>query len=166
MRYPDHIWDQIERLYVADGRSPGEISKIFSGKPSKTAIHTKSQKADDNGRTWDDKRAEFRAELQMIGLGPGSVIMKIMRRMEELLDSDNFGSKETDGLVKLAKMFETMFDERYHTHMVYYVLNGFVRHLKDHHEGVLSEDLVAAVRDFKNEALDRIQTKQWATAPD
>lgn len=166
MRYPDHIWDQIERLYVADGKTAGEISRIYNGKPSKTAIHKRSQKAGPDGRTWDDKREEWRAELQMITLAPGSVMAKVMRRLEELLDKPEFGSKETDALAKLSKTFQTMFDESYHTHMVYHVLNDFLRHMKEHHESVLSEDLVAAIRDFKNEALDRVRKKQWLSGPE
>lgn len=152
MPYSNDIAAECRRLFIEKGLSVRTISKQFSGAPSETTIKKWAKTSDDNGFNWYDYRDEYQSSM-IENLSPEKQAAKLMERVNYLLNSDvsEWDHKVGDELSKLRIFMARVLDKKYQLPAMYEVLKKLIEFLKVRYPGIVTAELVNAVRHFKNE---------------
>lgn len=156
MRYPLKVWLEIRRLYVEEGRGATEISKIYSGKPTRRAIVRRAAQPDEYSKTWKDYRVAHAEEQMLARTGSQSLMVKILSQIDRLVSDEHFDASKADQLSKLTKTFREIVDDRYHIQVFFTFAHDFVGYLAQHYPELLTAELLDAIRDFKGFVKTRI----------
>lgn len=155
MPYTFETKNEARRLIVEEGRSPHEAAKLFGGKPTAQCLYNWSNKVDSYGKTWFDYRSELADQLYN-ATAPRAAMIKILEKMNAILDDAHFDSKKADALAKLTRVFREIVDERYHVQMFYAFASDFVLFVDANYPELKSEAFVACIRDFRTEVRSRL----------
>jgi hypothetical protein len=151
--YPATIINEVKRLFVQEGKSPRDIEKIYDGNPTHQTIENWAKKENRDGKTWYALRDDWRDD-QYNAISPKALASKIISQISGEMSSDNFSA---DRLAKLVRALERITEATYQLPAMYEMLTDFLAYLKQHYPHLLTEDLVAAVREFKNSLRGRLK---------
>lgn len=157
MGYTSDVRMEARRLFVDEEQSVTSISERFGGNPVPQTILNWACKKDADGKTWYDYREE-RIQRIYVQTSPGELARKVLGQIDRLLSTDGFDTGKADQLSKLSKFLKEFIDKEYHVSMIYEVLEDFLSFCQQHHNALLTRELVDAIRDFKNERRDRLTT--------
>jgi len=144
--YPPDIYNEAKKLFVQEGKSPREIAKSFVGKPSAQTIARWAAKQDKEGASWHDLREQYKNE-HYEALSTKQMVVKIYEQIHKLMQSENV---DADKLVKLTKSLERLADPKYHIPIMYEFLTDLIDFLRQHFPDMVTDEFLAAMRDFKN----------------
>ena len=143
------------RLWIEEGIGATEISRQMGGKPTAQTVLNWSNETDKDGLTWEDHR-ETHVEMMISASSPQQMATRLMARMEKLLAGDISNPKAADDLAKYASVFRKLTDPAYQISMTYQVLTDWITFCKDEYPDLITEDMIAATRDFKASARRRL----------
>lgn len=148
--YKAHIWHECRKFYVYDDLTAEEISEIFNGNPTASAIryHIKNEK-------WDDEKKRVQ-EVNYSKISPAAMANKVLEKIYGILSSDEFSTKDADKLAKLQATLSKLLDSKYQIPMLYQMLTGFTVFVKENHPKAFSRELIDAARDYKNHMLKEL----------
>lgn len=150
--YKVQVRAEIHRLFVQEGLSAKEIARRFKGKPSaQTVSNWASEKRKDGSLTWNEERDDLERQAYE-NMSPEAQAQKILKRINFILNKDitKFNTKEADALAKLQKLMERVIDKKYQIPMMFELLTKFTEFLKDNYQELLSDEMLNAIKHFKN----------------
>lgn len=154
-RYPIATKVEARRQFIEEDRSPYEISSSFGGYPTPQCIHNWATKPDKDGNTWYDLREERHDQL-LTQAQPRSLMVKVLEKINKIIEDEHFDTKKADSLAKLTSVFRTIVDDRYHAQVFYQFANDLVLFIDANYPELKTEELIACIRDFKNEVKRRV----------
>lgn len=165
MRYSAKIKAEIRLLFVQEGKSPAEISRLYDNKPTAQGIinWSKSKPKNGKGQSWIEEREEFEQQMYE-NLSPQSQADKILKKINVLLSQDNksFTTKDADALAKLQKVMEKLVDKKFQVpvmfHMLTRLIDFFAKHYSKFLKGgeITKGEFINAIKHFKNELKDEL----------
>jgi len=149
--------DQAEarRLWIEEGQGPTAISRALGGKPRAQTILNWANRPDADGRTWDDHKAD-RLDTLIAATSPETLALNLMRQVQQIAAQPSLDPKQADALSKYVSSLRKLTDPVYQVGMTYQVLTGFLGFLRQHYPDLVSDPLIGAFRDFKNDARRRL----------
>lgn len=157
MVYSPEVRAEVKKMFVLEGRSAKYISGYFKGKPSLQTIMNWANDKNKEGKNWFDEREEY--ELQRYEqISPKGLANKILQKINFLLNKDdsNFSVKDADALAKLRVALERITDRKYQIPMMYEMLTDLTTFLREHYPKLANQELVNAIRHFKNTLKERL----------
>lgn len=149
--YDNDQFVEIKRLYVIDGKSALEISKIYQKKPTAQTILNWAKKFD-----WDTEK-EKAIQDKFDAISPKNLASKILEQISAIVNKDGFTPKDADALAKLQSALQKVTDKNYQLPVMYQVLTDFLEFIRINYPLLLTDDLIKAVRDFKNEIKAKLE---------
>lgn len=146
---------EARRLWVEESKGPTDISRTFGGKPTPQTVLNWANVPDDQGKTWDDYRAE-RADALIASTSPETLALNLMARVQQLASQPSLDPKQADALAKYVSSLRKLTDPAYQLGMVYQTLTGFLDFLRSQYPDVVTDPLIGAFRDYKNESRRRL----------
>lgn len=156
---PHDVYNEAKRLFVEQAKSCEDICVLIGGAIAVSTLYKYAKTPDDDGRTWYDLRIEYRDQLYQEA-SPQHVAQKLIEKINELLNADDFDTKSADAIAKLQRSLDRILDSSYQIPVMYGMLSDFVVFAKDHYPDLLAHDggaFVACIRDFKNTLRERLR---------
>lgn len=156
--YGPKIRAEVKQLFVKEGWNYFKIAAKYHFHPAHNTIELWAKKEQSNGLTWLLEKEQYE-NLVYENLSPQALAEKILQRIHFILQKDvtQFSDKDSDSFSKLMKGMERLVDKKFQIPMLYEMLTKFVDFLKDNYKGLVTEELINAVRHFKNELKSELE---------
>ena len=156
-RYPPEIIANCKKLYVYDNWSFRKISDFYDGSPHwQTVQNWAEEEHPETEKTWEEERQEYIDSI-VHQITPDKIKQLYMQKIYETLTDPDFNTGHSDSLRKLQKDFREMTDPGNQIPVVYAMLTEFVNYLKQYHNDLITEELLNAIRDYKNYQRNKLQ---------
>lgn len=155
-RYDAKIYNECKRLFVEQGLSPKSISEQMGGTPAKQTITLWAKKKDSKGKTWKDYRIEYRDKLYE-SISPQNIAGKLMERILQLLNSEEWTDKSADQLAKLHSTLQKILEPKFQIPTMYHMLTELSAFLQQYYPDLATPKFFKALVDFKNDLRMRIE---------
>ena len=152
-KFKADVKNECRHMYVFDGKSALEISKHFAGTPTHQTISNWIKRGQ-----WDEERRMHENDM-FEKASPKGLAQKILDKINTILSLDNasFTTKDADSLAKLQAALRNITDKRYQIPMMYQLLTDFMNFLARRYPDLLTDDLMSAVRAFKEEIKESLE---------
>lgn len=152
------VYNRCKRMFVEDNKSCSEISReLGDGAPHHNTILRWSKKVDPRtGKTWEDERLDYQ-HSEYENASPKAMAQKIVDKINGILESEDFVvGRDSDALWKLQKAFEKLVDKKHQLTIMFDMLSDLMVFIKNYYPGLFSDELINAIRQFKNETYKRL----------
>jgi len=155
MAYSEETVLEAKRLIVQKGKTPTQASDVMGGEPAASTIRTWVNDGRLTEKPWDDLRTEY-AEAMMTDTSPAAMARQMHSDLMELMEEMPAGTKKADAVAKYARSIRKLVEPKMRVSMMYETLEELMAYLQANAEGALSQQLIHAIRDFKNDLRNRL----------
>lgn len=156
-RYPPDLVANAKKLIIYEGWSPRKVSEFYDGSPHWQTIRNWAEELNEEGKDWFDLRQDY-IDSVVNQITPHQIERLYQKRIYEVLSDPEFGVKHSDSLRKLQKDFHQITEPGRQIPVVYAMLTEFINYMRQHHSELLTADLLAAIRDYKNYQRNKLQS--------
>jgi len=153
--YDDETILEAKRLIVQKGKTATEASNVMGGQPAASTIRTWANDGRLADKPWDELRTEY-AEAMMTDTSPAALARQLHRDLMQLMESTEAGTKKADAVAKYAQSIRKLVEPKMRVSMMYETLEELMAYLQANAEGALDQQLIHAIRDFKNDLRERL----------
>jgi len=156
-KHSDHIRNVVKMMVVQRHMDAAAISRELGGIPAAKTIerwmYKKATRGKNTGKTWIDLRDEQTTNEYEL-LTPENLAYRIMEDIKSLYNDPNLTpERRADALAKLYKPMERLLEPKLRVNALFATLKDFVDFLHQKHQALISDDLLKAVREYKDERL-------------
>ena len=124
-RYSMKLKNIVKKLYVEDGMTAMEISKLKKTYPSHQTITIWATTKSRAGITWRDEKEQRRID-HYNSIAPQAMVSKALGKIDWLLSKENLETKDFDALSKMQKFLREITDWRYHAPMIFQAITRYM----------------------------------------
>jgi len=156
-KHSDHIKNVCKMMIVQRHMDAAAVSRELGGKPSAKTIerwmYTKATRGQNKGKNWIDLRDEQTTNEYEL-LTPETLAFRIMEDIKALYQNPDLSpERRADALVKLYKPMEKLLEPKLRVNALFATLKDFVDFLHRNHPDLISDELMNAIREYKDERL-------------
>lgn len=155
MAYDDETVLEAKRLIVQKGKTAKQAARALGGSPAASTIRTWIKGGRLADKPWDELRTEY-AQSLMTDTSPAAMAREMHRDLMQLMEEMPAGSKKADAVAKYARSIRKLVEPKMRVSMMYETLEELMAYLQANADGALDQQLIHAIRDFKNDLRDRL----------
>ncbi len=162
--YSAKTWNIIKKLFVEEGHTAADISRMRDNYPTHQAISARAKRKNPKtGMSWHDERQE-RIEAHYNSIAPQKQVTLALSKITQLLSKKNLTTKDFDALSKVHKFLKDLTDWKYHVPMIYQVLSSYTEYVREHYPNLFTETdgtFEVSLLHFKNHLRQQLEDADY-----